>query len=125
MSYTLTTHFESSEFDCKSGEPTPLNFRKNIEHLANQLELMRSFCDLPIIISSGYRSIEQNKLVGGATKSQHLLGKAADFHVVGIHPSAIFLAFKFAMDNGVITPGGLKAYDHFVHYDTRGYFKTW
>jgi len=125
MSYTLTTHFQSSEFNCKSGEPTPLNFRKNIEHLANQLEIMRSFCDLPIIISSGYRSIEQNKLVGGATKSQHLIGKAADFHIVGVHPNHIYLAFKFAIDNGVITPGGLKAYDTFVHYDTRGYFKTW
>jgi len=102
-----------------------MNFRKNIEHLANQLEIMRGFYNLPITIYSGYRSIDQNRLVSGATKSQHLIGKAADFHIVGVHPNHIYLAFKFAIDNGVITPGGLKAYDNFVHYDTRGYYKTW
>ena len=33
----------------------------------------------PILISSGYRSAELNKAVGGQPGSQHLLGQAVDF----------------------------------------------
>ena len=38
----------------------------------------------PIIINSGYRSIELNKKVGGAPTSNHLRGCAVDIHVAGI-----------------------------------------
>ena len=38
----------------------------------------------PIIISSGYRSPELNKKVGGAPTSNHLTGCAVDIHVAGI-----------------------------------------
>ena len=38
----------------------------------------------PIIISSGYRSPEVNKCVGGAYSSNHLTGCAVDIRVAGI-----------------------------------------
>jgi len=38
----------------------------------------------PIIISSGYRSAEVNKCVGGAYSSNHLTGCAVDIRVAGI-----------------------------------------
>ena len=38
----------------------------------------------PIIINSGYRSLELNKKVGGAPTSNHLTGCAVDIHVAGI-----------------------------------------
>lgn len=37
----------------------------------------------PIIITSGFRSREVNRLVGGAPSSQHLRGEAADILVTG------------------------------------------
>ena len=38
----------------------------------------------PVVISSGYRSKELNKAVGGSLTSQLSLGEAADFEVPGI-----------------------------------------
>ena len=38
----------------------------------------------PIIINSGYRSLELNKKVGGAPMSNHLTGCAVDIRVAGI-----------------------------------------
>lgn len=35
--------------------------------------------DFPVLISSGYRSPELNRAVGGAANSQHILGHAVDF----------------------------------------------
>ena len=37
----------------------------------------------PIIINSGYRCKELNRLVGGCPTSNHLTGCAADLHVMG------------------------------------------
>lgn len=35
-----------------------------------------------VIIHSGFRCPEYNKLIGGSPTSQHMLGQAADFHIV-------------------------------------------
>ncbi|MCY1430424.1 Peptidase M15 [compost metagenome] len=42
--------------------------------------------DAPIIISSGYRSERVNRLIGGASDSQHVQGLAADFTVIEVSP---------------------------------------
>ena len=39
--------------------------------------------DEPIVITSGYRSPEVNKRVGGSPTSNHLTGCAVDIHVMG------------------------------------------
>lgn len=43
------------------------------------LEGVRTLLAAPILISSGYRSPQLNKLVGGQPASQHCKGEAADF----------------------------------------------
>lgn len=50
----------------------------NLTVLAHGLELVRSLVGLPILVSSGYRSVVVNKMVGGSANSQHLTGSAAD-----------------------------------------------
>ena len=55
------------------------NLNKLVE---NVLDPLREKYGKPIMVSSGYRCEKLNKAVGGAAKSQHLTGKAADIMVV-------------------------------------------
>ena len=43
-----------------------------------------------LILTSGYRCPELNKLVGGKTNSQHIYGKAIDFEVLGLSNQQLF-----------------------------------
>lgn len=42
----------------------------------------------PVVVTSGYRGKALNAAVGGAASSQHCLGEAADFNVVGMEDEA-------------------------------------
>lgn len=54
----------------------------NLETLVdNVLDPIRELVAAPVIITSGYRCEQLNKLVGGVPKSQHRTGHAADFYV--------------------------------------------
>ena len=48
------------------------------------LEPLRNYFDKPIKITSGYRSVELCKAIGSKPTSQHTLGEAVDFEVIGI-----------------------------------------
>ena len=51
----------------------------NLRLLAQGLEQVCALTGFPLDISSGYRSPELNRRVGGTSTSQHTLGLAADF----------------------------------------------
>jgi hypothetical protein len=52
----------------------------NLQVLAQGLERVRAALgSVPLYISSGYRSPEVNKAIGGSRTSQHMAGEAADF----------------------------------------------
>ena len=87
--FKLSEFFVSSTAD-KNGiknEPS-LDERATIERNINLLvdnvldPIRDKFC-APVIITSGYRCPQINKLVGGANNSQHMSGCAADFHIKG------------------------------------------
>ncbi|HEX5169291.1 MAG TPA: D-Ala-D-Ala carboxypeptidase family metallohydrolase [Cyclobacteriaceae bacterium] len=51
----------------------------NLEALCiNILQPLRDAIKSPVIVSSGYRCFRVNSIIGGAAKSQHLSGQAAD-----------------------------------------------
>lgn len=51
----------------------------NMKLLAEKiLQPLREYMNRPIIITSGYRSYEVNKRVGGSKTSAHMTGRAAD-----------------------------------------------
>ena len=55
----------------------------NIEALCvNVLQKVRDMIEVPIHVSSGFRCRLINKAAGGATKSQHMKGEAADIYLI-------------------------------------------
>lgn len=48
------------------------------------LQPVRDHYDLPVIVTSGYRSPRLNTAIGGSATSQHCKGEAADFTVPGM-----------------------------------------
>ena len=61
----------------------------------NVLEPVRDMVRTPIIITSGYRSPQVNKIVGGVDNSQHMSGCAADFHVKGYNTFKMYEVFLY------------------------------
>lgn len=51
------------------------------EKTLSMLDNARGFAGIPFIINSGYRSVRQNKRVGGSRNSAHTRGYAADIKV--------------------------------------------
>lgn len=56
----------------------PTSLYPNLRVLLHFLEVIRYEFNKPIKITSGYRSEAVNRLVNGASNSQHLFGRAAD-----------------------------------------------
>jgi uncharacterized protein YcbK (DUF882 family) len=48
------------------------------------LQPLRDKTGLPIVVSSGFRSVTINRRIGGNSKSQHCRGEAADFTIPGM-----------------------------------------
>jgi zinc D-Ala-D-Ala carboxypeptidase len=72
------TRSESAKRNGISNMPTPEHI-ENFKILAAKVfEPIREHFGVPIRISSGYRSKELNKCVGGSTTSQHSSGEAID-----------------------------------------------
>lgn len=58
--------------------------KENLDKLVtNLLDPLREAWGAPIGVNSGYRCYTINQMVGGAKKSQHLSGKAADIRPIG------------------------------------------
>lgn len=80
-----TKHFKAKEFACKgTGEI------KLVSELLAVLELVRQVFNKPVLVTSGYRSPEYNAKVGGAPKSKHIEGIAADIVVKDVSPEKVY-----------------------------------
>lgn len=111
----LSKNFSLSEFVCKEGRGEVFVDMLLVE----KLQELRDMVGKPISIVSGYRSEAYNRKCGGAKKSQHLFGKAADLQIVGMPPKQVV---ELAEDVGF---DGIGVYSTFVHVDVRGYRARW
>ena len=121
----LAPNFQYREFfsGSKSGvkiEPPPEYF-ESIQYIALQLQKIRDMLGKPIIITSGWRSVEHNKAIGGAKNSQHLYGKAADCHFLReglVLPRVADMAERVGFR-------GIGIYRTFLHLDVRDKPARW
>lgn len=91
MEMNLTRNFTLNEM-CKSTTARKRKIRnvpslgdiKRLKALCeNVLQPLRDYLGEPVIINSGYRSPELNRIIGGVNGSQHLKGEAADINCRG------------------------------------------
>jgi hypothetical protein len=88
----LSKHFTRAEFEASQTAErkgidnvmTLAAIQKAIDLCEAVLEPIREHFGKPVIITSGYRSDKLNKAIGGARRSQHSAGEAADIKVVGV-----------------------------------------
>lgn len=109
------------------------NFRKNEiacrgtgelgidEHSMHCLQALRDTLGSPLIIHSAYRSPSHNRAVGGAKKSQHLLGRAFDVSMLNHDPQS----FEAAARRCGFTSFGHYPKQNFMHIDTRPVAARW
>lgn len=72
---TKSTTAENKKINNTPNEEVEKNLNQLIDNI---LDPLREQWGEAIIVNSGYRCAELNKLVGGASSSQHTLGQAAD-----------------------------------------------
>lgn len=116
----LSPNFKVREFACKGSDVVLLD-----DELVVLLQCIREHFGKPVYITSGYRTAAHNAAVGGSKSSQHLLGRAADFHVEGV-PVAAVAAYAETL---LPSRGGIGRYPKdaahpkrstgWVHIDTR------
>ena len=115
-----TRNFAWSEFYSKDGsgfsggKVSSTQVRENVRRLMYKLEAVRKKAgNAPISINSGFRSINHNANVGGASNSLHMYGVAADIVVSGRSVSTVMGYAKTSGFSGIIR------YSSFTHVDSR------
>ncbi len=113
----LSANFVVKEFACRDGSDCILIDTELVKLLQN----IRSHFRKPITINSAYRTSTYNKKIGGAARSQHCLGTAADIVIKGVSPLTVA---QYA--EGVLaSKGGIGLYKTFTHVDVRKSRARW
>lgn len=108
----LSQHFSEAELACHCCLQC-----KVVPELLTAMEVLRNMADLPVIVLSGYRCPRHNKAVGGAPKSEHVLGQAVDIRVPGL---TLQQMYELAEKVPAFQRGGIGVYDRgFIHVDVR------
>ena len=114
LNFTISELIKSDTADKNNISNTP-----DINSLDNMLELifyvlqpLREKLGKPMIITSGYRNSQVNKLVGGASNSGHTKGQAVDFVVNGMTPAKVC---EFIKNSGVEYDQCINEYNQWTH----------
>ena len=113
----LSKNFKVSEFNCNDGSDTVLISDKLVDLLQN----IRNHFGAAVTINSAYRTESYNKKIGGATKSQHVNGTAADIVVKGATPLEVAQYVEHIRPDS----GGIGVYQSFTHVDVRANRSRW
>ena len=117
--FKLLEFFASSTADKNSIKNEPhidemATIERNINSLVdNVLDPIRDKFCAPVIITSGYRCPQVNKLVGGANNSQHMSGCAADFYVKGFTHEKMYDLYLYIFNT--------LEFDQLIYYRSRNF----
>ncbi|MEE1868950.1 D-Ala-D-Ala carboxypeptidase family metallohydrolase [Pseudomonas auratipiscis] len=84
----------------------------NLRRLCALLEQVRLLVEKPVLVSSGYRSTELNRIIGGAPQSAHMQGLAADINVPGMSPATLA---RCVADSPLMFDQLIIEFDQWVH----------
>lgn len=101
-------NFSPEEIACRGDGTIRVN-----EAALDRLQALRDRLARPIIVHSAYRSPDYNRKVGGAPRSQHLLGAAFDISMANHDPHA----FEAAAREAGFTGFGFYPRQNFMHID--------
>lgn len=115
----LSPHFKVKDVSAHDGAP----FARISPKLVNTLEVLTRLAEAPVYISSAYRHLALNAdpSVGGAPRSQHIAGRAADIWSSVKTPGEL-AEFALAITDCNI---GLGLGRTFLHIDMRGHSASW
>lgn len=84
--------------------------------VSNLLDPLRERWGSPLVVTSGYRCAKLNRAVGGATRSQHIKGQAADLRTMSDTRAANKRLFEFVIKSGLPYDQLIDEYDYnWVH----------
>lgn len=83
-----------------------------LDLIAHCLQPIRDKIGKPMVISSGFRNSEVNKLTGGVTTSQHTKGQAVDFIVPNM---SINQTIDFIKKSGIEYDQLINEYNRWIH----------
>jgi len=95
--------------------PPTVTITENIIGLARQLQRARDQIGRPFQVNSWYRPPAVNEAVGGASRSQHLFGRAVDIQVSGLSGRQVANAVFGWWDGGI---GIYSTMPSVIHLDT-------
>lgn len=106
-------HFPDIELRCKCCKAMPA--ADKVASLRERLERLRYLAKAPIVVHSAYRCPAHNKAVGGAARSRHMVGDAADVHAIGVRTEELM---SICLSDPLLSSGGLAIKSgSFVHID--------
>lgn len=89
------------------------------------LDRVREKMERPIHILSGYRDPRHNRLVGGATRSRHIIGDAVDIDLQAFGSWNRYALAWYLIDNGFTSFGTYGDKPHMLHADMRPRAAIW
>lgn len=106
----LTPHFTARELGADQVGATAA-IVANLRRVAGWLEAARGLLMVPLVVTSGFRTIEHNAEAGGSPTSDHPNGLAGDFEAVGLTPFQVYQRLDTARRSGALPP-----FDQLIYY---------
>ena len=78
----MKNYLSDREMRCHDGTPYPAEHADRLEELRGVFNPLREMWGEPLYVTSGYRTPDYNRKVGGRPQSQHLQGRAVDVNVL-------------------------------------------
>ena len=116
MATKLSEHFTVDEFQCNHCGKCIVDMR-----IIDLAEKVRAYLGgYAMHVHCGYRCPAHNAASGGAKNSQHMYGRALDFHINELTPWTIYTRLLDGVRRGQLPElRGLFVYDWGIHIDCR------